>query len=373
MKYYIIAGETSGDLHGSHLVRELRAQDAGARFRGNGGDLMAAEGVEVVQHIRDLDFMGFMEILMNLRRILSYIRSCKEDVTSWKPDAVILIDYPGFNLRIAEYARKRGIKVFYYISPQLWAWKQGRIRKIRRYVDHLFVILPFEKEFYSKFNYHVDFVGHPLLDAMTVLPADNGKTFREQHGLDQRPIIALLPGSRKQEIRRILPVMLRVIPFFNHEYQFVIAGTTSVATGFYHRISRGAEVPVITGHTYSIMIHSRAALITSGTATLEAALLNLPQVVCYKANPVSYLIARKLVHLNFISLVNLILGREVVRELIQRDMNETATAFHLNEIIYNDEKREQIFADYVELRRKLGGEGASKTTAGLIVRYFKEA
>lgn len=345
----------------------------GARFRGNGGDLMAAEGVEIVQHIRDLDFMGFWEILVNLRRILSYLKNCKQDIAQWKPDAIILIDYPGFNLRMAEFAKKMGVPVFYYVSPQLWAWKQGRIRKIKKYVDHMFVILPFEKDFYARFHYEVDFVGHPLLDAMPALPTMDGDTFREQYGLDQRPIIALLPGSRKQEIRRILPVMLSVVPFFNHAFQFVIAGTSAVPKDFYDKISRGTQIPVVVGETYTLMKHAEAALITSGTATLEAALLDLPQVVCYKANPISYFIARKLVHLNYISLVNLILEKEVVKELIQSEMNDTTVAFQLNEIVFNNEKREQIFSDYVELRRKLGGKGASKLVAGLIVRYLNQA
>jgi len=373
MKYYILAGEVSGDLHGSHLVREMKRVEPDALFRGNGGDLMVKEGVDVVQHIRDLDFMGFWEILINLRRILSYIDACKKDVDSWQPDAIILIDYPGFNLRMAEYAHRKGIKVFYYISPQLWAWKQGRIRKIKKFVDHLFVILPFEKEFFARFGYAVDFVGHPLLDAIPSLPEHDLIAFRARHSLDQRPIIALLPGSRTQEIRRILPVMLRVIPFFNQTFQFVIAGTSAVAPEYYQKLSRGTGIPIVFGETYDLMIHAEAALVTSGTATLEAALLDLPQVVCYKANPISFAIARKLVHLKYISLVNLILGKEVVKEMIQKEMNRTAVAFQLNEIIFNPEKREQIFADYVELRRKLGGKGASRVTAELISRYMQEA
>ncbi len=369
MKYYIIAGEVSGDLHGSGLVRELRSQDPDAVFRGNGGDLMKKEGVEIVSHISDLDFMGFWEILVNLRKIFSLIRICKEDINKWKPDAVILIDYPGFNLRIAEFAKERGIRVFYYISPQIWAWKQGRIRRIKRSVDHLFVILPFEKVFYERFGYDVDFVGHPLLDAIEAFPVEDEDTFRKNNGLDDRPLIALLPGSRKQEIRRLLPVMIQVIPFFKNDFQFVIAGTSAVSSDYYRKKSRGAEFRLIYDQTYSLMTHSKAALITSGTATLEAALFNLPQVVCYKANPISYFIAKRLVKLNFISLVNLIIEREVVKELIQKDMNRQCAEKHLRDIISDSKKREQISADYVELRRKLGGKGASRTTAELIMKY----
>lgn len=372
MKFFVIAGEASGDLHGSNLIREIRNIDSSAQFRCYGGDLMKSEGAEIVKHIGDLDFMGFWEIFINLRTILGYIKECKRDILEWKPDAIILIDYPGFNLRIAEFARKNNIPVFFYISPQIWAWKQRRIHKIKRNVDRLFVILPFEKEFYARFGYEVDFVGHPLLDAMSTLQSCDNETFRVQNQLSTKPIIALLPGSRKQEITRILPEMINVIPEFNNEFQFVIAGATSVSIDFYRKIIGSNNIQVIFEQTYNLLSQSEAALITSGTATLEAALLDVPQVVCYKANPVSYFIAKKLVRLKYISLVNLILNREVVKELIQKEMNAVNVTFHLRNLISDTKKREQILEDYVELKRKLGGKGASKVTAELILKHLAE-
>lgn len=372
MKFFVIAGEASGDLHGSNLIREIRNIDSSAQFRCYGGDLMKSEGAEIVKHIGDLDFMGFWEIFINLRTILGYIKECKRDILEWKPDALILIDYPGFNLRIAEFARKNNIPVFFYISPQIWAWKQRRIHKIKRNVDRLFVILPFEKEFYARFGYEVDFVGHPLLDAMSTLQSCDNETFRVQNQLSTKPIIALLPGSRKQEITRILPEMINVIPEFNNEFQFVIAGATSVSIDFYRKIIGSNNIQVIFEQTYNLLSQSEAALITSGTATLEAALLDVPQVVCYKANPVSYFIAKKLVRLKYISLVNLILNREVVKELIQKEMNAVNVTFHLRNLISDTKKREQILEDYVELKRKLGGKGASKVTAELILKHLAE-
>ena len=372
MKYYVIAGEVSGDLHGSNLIREIKYLDPDSEFRCYGGDLMQKEGVEVVRHIRDLDFMGFWEILINLRSILGFLKECKRDIVSWKPDALILIDYPGFNLRIAEFAKREGIPVFFYISPQIWAWKQGRVKKIKRNVDRLFVILPFEKEFYAGFGYEVDFVGHPLLDAMNTLPLKNAETFRKINQLDEMPVIALLPGSRKQEIRRILPEMIKVIPSLQKEFQFIIAGTTAVSLDYYRKTLGAHNVPVLFDQTYDLLSNSEAALITSGTATLEAAILDVPQVVCYKANPISYLIARKLVKLKYISLVNLILNRSVVKELIQNEMNAENVLRHLKILLFSKEKREQILQDYVELKRKLGGKGASRSTAELIIRHLKQ-
>lgn len=371
MKYYVIAGEVSGDLHGSNLIREIKNLDPDSEFRCYGGDLMQKEGADIVRHIRDLDFMGFWEILIHLRSILGFIKECKKDIASWKPDAVILIDYPGFNMRIAEYAKSHGLPVFFYISPQIWAWKQGRVKKIKRNVDRLFVILPFEKEFYARFGYEVDFVGHPLLDAMNTLPLKSAEAFRNINQLDEKPIIALLPGSRKQEINRILPEMVKVIPGLQSEFQFVIAGTTAVSIDYYRKTLGAHNLPVLFDQTYDLLSNSEAALITSGTATLEAAILDVPQVVCYKANPISYLIARKLVKLKYISLVNLILNREVVKELIQKEMNADNVMFHLKTLIFNKEKREQIMEDYVELKRKLGGKGASRSTAELIINHLK--
>jgi lipid-A-disaccharide synthase len=370
MKYYVVAGETSGDLHGSNLLREIKRLDPSASFRGFGGDRMEQEGTTLVKHIRDLDFMGFVEVLLNIRKILSLMKVCKTDLLQWKPDALILIDYPGFNLRMAEFAKQSGIKVFYYISPQLWAWKKRRIVKIRKFVDHLFIILPFEKEFYARLNYDVDFVGHPLLDAMEVLPLDESESFRKKHGLDERPIIAVLPGSRKQEIRRILPVMIQAVNAFGSTFQFVIAGTSNITHEYYRQLIGNAPVNLLYGQTYSLLMHARSAMVTSGTATLETALLNVPQVVCYKANPGSFFIAKKLVKLNYISLVNLILDREVVKELIQNEMNAENLLPELQMITSDSKKREQILKDYVELASKLGGKGASRKTAGLILKYL---
>lgn len=369
-KYYLIAGEASGDLHASNLMKEMVKLDPNASFRGFGGDLMQQQGAKIVRHISQLDFMGFLEILLHLRSILALLRDCRKDVLEWKPDAIILIDYPGFNLRMAEFAHREGIPVFYYISPQLWAWKQGRIAKIRRYVNRLFVILPFEKDFYARVRFDVDYVGHPLLDAMPESVNFDQEAFRLSHHLEEKPLIALLPGSRKQEIRRILPEMLAVIPLFSDEYQFVIAAAGAVPPEFFKKLTRGHKVTFLYGNTYPLLKACKAALITSGTATLEAALLEVPQVVCYKGNIISLAIARKLVKLKYISLVNLIMDREVVKELIQEDLNKKALHHHLEEILFSDKKKEQIQDDYVELRQKLGGKGASKTTATLILKYL---
>ncbi|MFO7722931.1 MAG: lipid-A-disaccharide synthase [Bacteroidales bacterium] len=370
MKYYIIAGEASGDLHGSHLISELKKLDPDAGFRCYGGDLMKREGAHIVRHVSELDFMGFWEILVNLRTILRMIRECKEDIAVYKPDAIILIDYPGFNLRIAEFARKSGFKVFYYVSPQIWAWKQSRIYKIKRNVDRLFVILPFEKEFYARFGFEVDFVGHPLLDAIETFRSAMGPEAGDATILDGKPLIALLPGSRKQEVRRILPVMLDVASSFDERYRFVIAGSTSVSDSFYRKIIGKRDVPIIFKKTYPLLLRSEAAIVTSGTATLETALFNVPQVVCYKANPISFLIAKRLVRLKYISLVNLIMDKPVVKELIQGEMNEETVACQLRKILFDQKNREQILADYVELKRKLGGKGASRVTAELIMKYL---
>jgi lipid-A-disaccharide synthase len=370
MKYYIIAGEASGDLHGSHLIRELKTLDPDAEFRCYGGDLMQREGAHIVRHVSDLDFMGFWEIFVNLRTILGMIRECKEDIAAYRPNAVILIDYPGFNLRIAEFARKAGYKVFYYVSPQIWAWKQGRIYKIKRNVDRLFVILPFEKEFYARFGFEVDFVGHPLLDSIENFRSAEMPPVKSGDVSGGKPLIALLPGSRKQEVKRILPVMLKVAESFDERYRFVIAGSTSVSEPFYRKIIGDQQIHICFEKTYELLMQAEAALVTSGTATLETAIFNVPQVVCYKANPISFLIAKRLVRLKYISLVNLIMDKPVVKELIQSEMNEYNVGTHLKKVLFDQKNREQILADYVELKRKLGGKGASKVTAELIMKYL---
>lgn len=366
MKYYIIAGEASGDLHGSNLIAALRALDKKAEIRAWGGDLMAAQGAHIVKHYRDLAFMGFSEVILNLRTILSNISFCKKDIKSFKPDAVVLIDYPGFNLRIAKFAHENGIKVFYYISPQIWAWKKGRIHTIKKVVDKMLVILPFEKMFYQQYGVDVSFVGHPLLDAIEKRKSQNEDDFREKNGLDKRPMIALLPGSRKQEVSRMLNTMTRMIPQFE-SYQFVVAAAPSLEDDFYHSVTKGQSLKFVKGQTYDLLSFSAAALVTSGTATLETALIGTPQVVCYKGSQVSYQIAKRLIHVKYISLVNLIMDRVVVTELIQSDFNETRLAAELSALLTNAEKRQKMIDDYQKLRQLLGGEGASRIAASVIV------
>ena len=368
MKYYIIAGEASGDLHASNLIKELKIGDLNADFRCWGGDLMEQQGVTLAKHYRDLAFMGFVEVLLNIKTILKNFAFCKKDVLQYKPDVIILVDYPGFNLKIAIWAKKMGIKVFYYISPQIWAWKQNRVHNIKSNVDKIFVILPFEKEFYAKFNVEVDFVGHPLLDAIesrTIVPLDE---FCNQNNLPQKPIIALLPGSRKQEIHTMLPIMLSVIKSFP-DYQFVVAGAPSQDEDFYQQYL-SKQCSLLENKTYQLLEHSTAALVTSGTATLETALFKIPQVVCYKANPISYRIAKAVIKVKFISLVNLIANKELVKELIQNELNSIQLKKELAKLL-EPTYRKQLLTDYIELQEKLGGLGASKRTAELMLQYLK--
>ncbi len=367
MKYYIIAGEASGDLHASNLMKALQQKDAQAAFRFWGGDLMQQVGGELVKHYRELAFMGFAEVIVNLRTILNNIKFCKKDISTYKPDVLILIDYPGFNMRIAEFAKKKGIKVHYYISPQIWAWKENRIQKIKRDVDEMYVILPFEKDFYKKkHNFPVHFVGHPLLDAIENRTQVNESDFRKEHQLTEKPIIALLPGSRKQEIKKMLSVMLKMASKFT-DYQFVIAGAPSQDYQFYKTFIKESTVKFISNKTYDLLSISYAALVTSGTATLETALFKVPEVVCYKGSAISYQIGKRLVNLDYISLVNLILDREVVTELIQYDFNEKMLSQELTKIL-DTTHREQLFSDYKDLEHKLGGRGASEKTANLIIK-----
>jgi lipid-A-disaccharide synthase len=372
MKYYIIAGEASGDLHASNLMIALRKLDPSTQFRCWGGDLMQAQGGELVKHYRDLAFMGFSEVAMNIRTIIGNIKRCKEDILKNKPDALILVDYPGFNVRIAEFAHNAGLKVFYYISPQVWAWKKSRVFKIKKFVDRMFVILPFEKEFYARYNCEVDFVGHPLLDMIESLPTNDPVSFRKSNNLTEEPIIALLPGSRKQEISKMLPLMVAVIPHFG-SYQFVVACAPSVEVGFYKSLTGNANVRLISGATHALLQNSFAALVTSGTATLETALFNVPEVVCYKGSFISYQIAKRVIDpsiIKYISLVNLIMDREVVKELIQHDLNPANLVTELKKITSEKVTREQMLDDYSRLREKLGGAGASEKTARLMLNYL---
>ena len=367
MKYYIIAGEASGDLHGSNLMKALFAKDPKAEIRFWGGDLMQQAGGTLVKHYRELAFMGFIEVIFNLKTILNNIEICKKDIAEFQPDAIIFIDYPGFNMRIAKWAKQLGIPTHYYISPQIWAWKENRIAAIKRDFDHLYVILPFEKDFYEKkHGFPVEFVGHPLIDAIHSRVETDQLTFAKENNLDQRPVIAILPGSRKQEISKMLSVMLSVVKDFP-DYQFVIAGAPSQEYSFYEPFLKDNNVKFISNKTYDLLSHSTAALVTSGTATLETALFKVPEVVCYKGSWASYQIAKRIITLKYISLVNLIMDKEVVTELIQNDCNKKNITIELKKLL-DPEHRKKLLAEYDNLEQKLGGTGASEKTARFIMR-----
>lgn len=371
LKLYVIAGEASGDLHGSNLIKALKQEDGTIEFRCWGGDKMKEEGATVVKHIRDLAFMGFIEVVSNLRTIMQNIRFCKEDILAYKPDLLVLIDYPGFNLRMAEWAKDNGIRVVYYISPQVWAWKQSRVHKIKKCVDKMYVILPFEEEFYARFDYPVEYVGHPLLDAIesykeTALPSDE---FKLDIGAVDKPIIAVLPGSRKQEVSVKLPIMLEALSSFN-DYEIVIAGAPSLDPSFYKSmVPKG--VRIIYGRTYDLLAASEAAVVTSGTATLETALIGVPEVVCYKGSRISYHIAKRLIKIRFISLVNLIMDREVVKELIQHECNPALIKTEMAKILIGGKDRDRMLKDYEELKNKLGSGGASKKVAQSLLKTIR--
>jgi lipid-A-disaccharide synthase len=373
MRYYIIAGEASGDLHGSNLIKELKKLDEYALIRCWGGELMQKAGAELVKHYRDLAFMGFIEIAINLRTILKNLKFCKEDILQFKPDAIILIDYPGFNLRIARWAKEQGLKVIYYISPQVWAWKENRVKQIKVSVDLMLVILPFEKAFYRKWNYDVEYVGHPLVEVVEEFMArttnQSGKMIGNGSSL---PIIALLPGSRKQEILIKLPIMLSVSRFFP-EYQFVVAQAPGQEDAFYEHLYR--DYPNVTSakdNTYQLLNQAKAACVTSGTATLETALFGVPEVVCYKGSAISYQIAKRLIRVRYISLVNLIMDKQVVKELIQDELTTSKLKEALSDLLTNSQTKENLIKDYRELKEllKLGGN-ASANAAKTIVEYLK--
>lgn len=370
MKYYLIAGEASGDLHGNNLIRAIRQHDPEATFRCWGGDLMQQAGAELVKHYKELAFMGFLEVLLNLKTILRNIDFCKKDIEAYSPDALIFIDYPGFNFRIARWARQKGYATHYYISPQIWAWKEGRIKDIKRDIDFMYVILPFEKSFYEeKHQFEVDFVGHPLLDAIENRPKSSPEAFRETHRLAEKPIIALLPGSRKQEIRKMLSVMLSVVDFYP-DFQFVIAGAPGQEADFYKPFIQKKQVHLVMNRTYDLLENAHAAIVTSGTATLETALFRVPEIVCYKGNWFSYQIAKRVIRLEYISLVNLIMNKAVVKELIQKDLNTENLKVELDKILHA-EHRKQLQKNYAQLYEKLGGTGASDKTALLMVERIK--
>lgn len=364
MKYYIIAGEASGDLHGSNLIKEIKKLDPTASIKAWGGDLMQQAGASLVKHYRDLAFMGFLEVIKNLPTILQNIRFCKQDIEAWQPDVLVLVDYPGFNLRIAEWAKKNGFKVVYYIAPQVWAWKENRVKKMKLCIDKMFCILPFEKDYFkNKWNWDVTYVGHPLLRVI--------ESFKSTTPLstDNKKVIALLPGSRKQEIIKMLPIMLSVTPHFPG-YTFMVAQAPGQDAPFYNRFLMGySNVTLIKNSTYELLTIADAALVTSGTATLETALFKVPEVVCYKTSKFSYQIAKRLVKIKFISLVNLIMDKEIVREIIQENLTEQQLTNALRNITENEEHRKEVMNNYQSLHALLaaGGEDASAKVAKEIV------
>ena len=374
MRYYLIAGEASGDLHGSNLISELKKADSEAQFRFFGGDLMAAQaGVQPTLHYSQMAFMGFVKVLMNLRVIKRNMKKCQADIIDFKPDAVILIDFAGFNLRIAKFAKSIGLRTIFYISPKIWAWKTSRIRKIKKYIDKMLTILPFETEFYAKFNYEVEYVGNPLMDA--VCGFSNTQTeadFRKANNLTDKPIIGLLAGSRKQEVSLMLPVMIEASKQFP-EYQFVISGAPGLDIDFYKSvIPAGCNLPIVFNQTYNLLQFSQAALVTSGTATLETALFGVPEVVCYSTVVPNFLyrIGRKFIKVKWISLVNLIVGKEAVRELVQVNFKTEIVAAELAKLLKDEKYKSQMMADYAYLRQRMGNPGASEQAAKAIIKFL---
>ena len=374
MKYYIIAGEASGDLHGSNLIKELKKLDGAADIRCWGGDLMQKAGAHLVKHYRDLAFMGFAEIVKNLGTILKNLKFCKQDILDFKPDALVLIDYPGFNLRIAKWAKRLGLKVIFYISPQVWAWKENRVKQMKKDIDKMIVIIPFEKEYFKKrWNWEVEYVGHPLAEEI-----ESQKSKIQTQKYSDKPIVALLPGSRKQEIAKKLPIMLEVSKFFPG-YQFIVAEAPSVEDEFYRNFTKPySNVSAVKNQTYDLLSQAKAAAVTSGTATLETALFGVPEIVCYKGSPISYQIAKRVIKVKYISLVNLIMDRLVVKELIQNDLTVENLRRELHELLTNEKRIAEIKKDYGELKGILseGGtdsyQGASAKAARLIVNFLSK-
>lgn len=363
MKYYIIAGEASGDLHGSNLIKELRKTDTDATIRCWGGDLMEAAGANLVKHYRELAFMGFVEVVKNLRTIFRNLSFCKKDILVYQPDVIILIDYPGFNLRIAQWAKKAGFKIVYYISPQVWAWKENRVRTIKKCVDKMLVILPFEKDFYKKWNYEVEYVGHPLVKVIADWKAQHSNTSKNN-------IVALLPGSRKQEIIKKLPVMLEVSKYFPG-YEFRVAMAPGMEEEFYdHLLHDYPHVKRISDKTYDLLLQAKAALVTSGTATLETALFGVPEVVCYKGSAISYAIAKRVIRIKYISLVNLIMDKLVIKELIQQELTVENLKNELHDLLHNQERISMLKKDYDTLRTLLSEGGNASANAAQAINNF---
>jgi lipid-A-disaccharide synthase len=396
MKYYIIAGEASGDLHGSNLIKELRKADPGTEVRCWGGDLMAAAGGVLVKHYKDLAFMGFVEVLSNLRTIFRNLEFCRQDIQTYKPDALILVDYPGFNMRIAKWAHQQGIKVIYYISPQVWAWKEGRVRQLKEHVDKMLVILPFEKDFYRRWNFEVEYVGHPLVEVIdrfladthlhtmqTLAPTNSLTAHSSQLAasspLEARssqlaaPIIALLPGSRRQEILKKLPLMLEVCHHFPN-YLFVVAKAPGLEDAFYNDMLKAyPNVSSVRNETYALLSKASAACVTSGTATLETALFGVPEIVCYKGSPLSYQIAKRLIKVKYISLVNLIMDKLVVKELIQDQLTPDNLRKELDILLNDPQKQGQLRADYKALKELLSQGGHASANAAHSILQFLNA
>lgn len=372
MKYYLIAGEASGDLHGSNLMRGLKLVDSDAQFRYFGGDFMKEQGGELVMHYKHGAFMGIWEVVKNLGTISKNMKLCKNDIAQWRPDVVILIDYAGFNLKIAEFVKTLNIPVFYYISPKVWVWKESRVKTIKKLVDRMFVIFPFEVDFYKKHNYEAFFAGNPLIDAIEEkLPSlPDSLTFRNQNHLTDKPVIALVPGSRRQEIELILPEMLKAAENFP-QYQVVIAGAPSMSMENYNKILNGKNIPVLFGQTYAILRNAKAAVVTSGTATLETAILNVPQVVCYKTSTITFEIGRHFVKVKFFSLVNIIMDKEVVKELLQFNLPQNITT-ELDKLLHDEKYRKEMFNNYQLLREKCGGSGASRRVAEKMTEELKK-
>ena len=369
MKYYIIAGERSGDLHGSNLIKGIRKHDPDAQIRAWGGDMMQESGAEVVKHYRELAFMGFFEVVKNLPTILGFLSFCKKDIKNFQPDVVILIDYAGFNMRVAKFAKLNGFKTFYYISPKVWAWNQSRALKIKQFVDKMFVIFPFEKDFFKQYNYEVEYVGNPLFDAIAnFTPHEN---FRKSARLGQKPIIALLPGSRKQEVETMLGLMMSQVYEFP-DYQFVIGAVSNLPKELYARWQSIFPVKIVVDEAYNLLSVADAALVTSGTATLETALFDVPQVVCYKGGWAAYQVFKRVIRVPFVSLVNLIADREVVKELLQYNLTKENLTQELTKITTNQTTRQNQLDGYLEIKNILGDEGASERAGKLMVKELRK-
>lgn len=372
MKYYLIAGEASGDLHGSNLMKGIREADKNAEFYFFGGDMMKAQGGRLIRHYRDMAFMGLFKVILNIRTIRKNLQLCKKDILACQPDVVILIDFAGFNLRVAKFTKRSGLKVFYYISPKVWVWNKSRVKTIRKVVDRMFVILPFEVDFYKQHNYEVEYLGNPTLDAVAEQlsgPVQKDEFFL-QNQLGEKQVIALLPGSRTQEIDRCLPEMLAITPAYP-DYQFVIAAAPGIGQDFYKRYTHNFDVRIVFGQTYDLIKHAVAAVVTSGTATLETALMMVPEVVCYKTGSLSYYIGKLVVKLQFFSLVNLIMGKEVVKELLQFHLKEGLSS-ELSRILQDEEYRANMIRNFLELRRILGEPGASWRVGRRMVELVKQ-